>query len=100
MLEGTNVICDETQIAGGKIEKNGLANIRALAELIEDQKVVYDFQYMQQDFPCSASVLVLSSDGRSMFKNSIYVPVKTINENSYITHSKFNEIIADTNLLQ
>jgi hypothetical protein len=43
MLDGTNIICDETQIKEGKVEKNGVANIRALAELIEDQKVVYDF---------------------------------------------------------
>ena len=46
MLEGTNVICDETTIKEGKIEKNGISNIKALAELIEDQKVVYDFQYV------------------------------------------------------
>lgn len=43
MLDGTNIICDETHIKEGKVEKNGVANIRALAELIEDQKVVYDF---------------------------------------------------------
>jgi hypothetical protein len=43
MLEGTNLICDETQIKEGKIEKNGIANIKSLAELVEDQKVVYDF---------------------------------------------------------
>jgi hypothetical protein len=47
LLEGTNVICDETQIKEGKIEKNGINNIKALAELIEDQKVAYDFQYIQ-----------------------------------------------------
>jgi hypothetical protein len=46
MLDGTNLICDETQIKEGKIEKNGIANIKSLAELIEDQKVVYDFQYV------------------------------------------------------
>jgi len=43
MLDGTNVVCDETHIEAGKIENNGVNNIRALAELIEDQKVVYDF---------------------------------------------------------
>jgi len=43
MLDGTNVICDETHLSNGKFQKNGVQNIRALAELIEDQKVVYDF---------------------------------------------------------
>ena len=71
MLEGTNVICDETHIKEGKIEgENGRNNLRALAELIEDQKVVYDFQYVQQDFPLSASVLILSTT-RSLFKNAM-----------------------------
>ena len=74
MLDGTNIICDETHMTEGKVEKNGVANIRALAELIEDQKVVYDFQYMHQDFPISASVLIMSSTSRSMFKNAIEVP--------------------------
>lgn len=43
MLDGTNVICDETHLNSGKFVKNGVQNIKALAELIEDQKVVYDF---------------------------------------------------------
>ena len=82
MLDGTNIICDETHIKEGKIEKNGVANIRALAELIEDQKVVYDFQYMHQDFPISASVLIFSSTSRSMFKNALEVPHVAQNEES------------------
>ena len=54
---------------------------------------------MQQDFPISASVLLLSSEGRSMFKNSTHVPVKAKNGSSYITLTKFNEIISDNDLL-
>ena len=36
VLDGTNIICDETSIENGKITKNGVTNIRAMAELIED----------------------------------------------------------------
>ncbi len=43
ILQGTSLICDETHIEEGKFEKYGVPNIKALAELIEDQKVVYDF---------------------------------------------------------
>lgn len=99
MLDGTNVICDETGIKPGKIEKNGVYNIRALAELIEDQKVVYDFQYMHQDFPISASVLILSDDGRSMIKNSLWVPVVADPNSSGIDETKFNQILQDQELL-
>lgn len=98
MLEGTNVICDETQIKEGKIEKNGINNIKALAELIEDQKVVYDFQYVQQDFPLSASVLILS-DSRSMFKNATHVPGSKTATHS-MDHEKLQEIISDQDLVQ
>jgi len=74
MLNGTHVVCNETQMNQGKIENNGVQNVKAIAELIENQKVVYDFQYIQQDNPVSASVLILS-EGKSMFSNSVHVPV-------------------------
>ena len=43
---------------------------------------------MQQDFPISASVLILSDDGRSMFKNSIWIP--TSPQGNGIEDHKFN----------
>lgn len=45
ILEGTNIICDETNMQPGKIDKNGIENIKAMAELIEEQKVVYHFEF-------------------------------------------------------
>lgn len=97
MLEGTNVVCDETHIKEGKIEKNGISNIKALAELIEDQKVVYDFQYVQQDFSLSASVVILS-ESRSMFKNAYHVPGK--GEGEAMSESMMEEILNDQDLIQ
>jgi len=55
---------------------------------------------MQQDFPVSASVLLLTNEGRSLFKNSTHVPVKAKSESNYITSSKFTEIISDIDLLK
>jgi len=43
MVEGTTVVCDETSITEGQVKENGVNNIKALAHLIEDQKVTYDF---------------------------------------------------------
>ena len=54
---------------------------------------------MHQDFPISASVLILSDDGRSMLKNSIWIPVKPESELE-IQPSKFDAIISDKELLQ
>lgn len=36
MLDHTNLICNETNMKEGKIQKNGVNNIKAIAELIED----------------------------------------------------------------
>lgn len=42
-MNGTRIVCNETQMNEGKIEGNGVINIKTLAEVIENQKVVYDF---------------------------------------------------------
>ena len=47
MVDGTVVVLDETLLKEGKIEKNGVENIKALGTLIEQQQVNYDFQYYQ-----------------------------------------------------
>ena len=62
----------------GKIEKHGVDNIKAIATLIEEQNIQYNFQYYQQDLPVNVSVLVIGS-GRSMFKNTLQVPAKSQN---------------------
>jgi Mini-chromosome maintenance replisome factor len=72
--EGTFIVCDETVMKGGTIKETGVANIKALATLIEQQTVEYDFQYYQQSYPVNFGVLLLS-DGRSMFKNTFHVPL-------------------------
>jgi hypothetical protein len=71
-VDGTLVLADETVLQEGTVK--GLGNIKALATLIEQQIVEYDFQYYQQTFPVNAGVILLS-DGRSMFKNSLHVPL-------------------------
>lgn len=73
MVDGTVVIVDETSMKEGQIKEKGILNIKTLATLIEEQTVSYDFQFHQQEIPINSPVVVLS-DGRSMFKNSIHVP--------------------------
>jgi hypothetical protein len=36
MLEGTNIIVDETHLEGGQMKDFAVNNIKALAEVIED----------------------------------------------------------------
>jgi len=97
MLDCTFLCCDETQMNEGKIEKNGVFNIKALAELIEDQKVVYDFQYSQQNMPISAGVLILS-DGKSMFKNTLHLECRG-QASEGLGEQKLQEILNDQELV-
>lgn len=48
----------------------GVRNITALGNLISWQKVDYDFNYHQMEFPCNINVLIMS-EGRSL------LPVRT-----------------------
>jgi hypothetical protein len=47
MVDGTFLIGDETVMKTGTVKENGIASIKALATLIEQQVVEYDFQYYQ-----------------------------------------------------
>ena len=47
MVDGTLVIIDESTMKAGTIKENGLTSIKAIATLIEEQIVTYDFQYFQ-----------------------------------------------------
>lgn len=48
----------------------GVGNVTALGNLISWQKVDYDFNYHQMEFPCNINVLI-ASEGRSL------LPVRT-----------------------
>lgn len=43
----------------------GVRNVTALGNLISWQKVDYDFNYHQMEFPCNINVLIMS-EGRSL----------------------------------
>ena len=76
-LNSTAILFDETQLKEGKMEdRKTIENIQAIASLIEEQKVRYDFQFHSQDFLCSAAILIVSQT-RSIFKNTCPLPVYT-----------------------
>lgn len=70
----SNLLIDETAMNEGKIDKNGVDNIKAIATLIEEQSIQYNFQYYQSELPTNVSIVIVGN-GRSMFKNSIHLPV-------------------------
>lgn len=96
------VLADETVLKEGQVKGESVNNIKALATLIEQQVVEYDFQYYQQSYPVSAGVIVIS-DGRSMFKNTLQVPLPQLGSGKAalppFDEAKFAQILADQDLL-
>ncbi|XP_026992101.2 mini-chromosome maintenance complex-binding protein isoform X2 [Tachysurus fulvidraco] len=61
----TSLVLDETLLEQGQLDTTGVRNITALGNLISWQKVDYDFNYHQMEFPCNINVLIMS-EGRSL----------------------------------
>ena len=64
----THLVLDETVMSDGRLSPDGLKNLTALGNLINWQKVEYDFVYNQIEFTTDVPCLVLS-EGRSMLPN-------------------------------
>eukprot|EP00890_Picochlorum_soloecismus_P000830 jgi/Picsp_1/1748/NSC_05220-R1_mgc79802 protein len=76
LASGSIVVLDETVMSAGQLQETGLKNLGALQQLMQTQKVPYDFQYYHLDQPTDCPVIILSV-GKSMFKESggIIVPL-------------------------
>nr|XP_020460023.1 mini-chromosome maintenance complex-binding protein [Monopterus albus] len=65
LARNTSLFLDETQLEQGQLDTTGVRNVTALGNLISWQKVDYDFNYHQMEFPCNINVLI-ASEGRSL----------------------------------
>jgi hypothetical protein len=63
---GTHLVVDEAQLAAGQLTQIGLANLKALHDVVLWQKLEYDFEFhtltFNTDYPC-----LITSTGRSLF---------------------------------
>ncbi|KAK9167966.1 hypothetical protein Syun_000106 [Stephania yunnanensis] len=64
MAEGTHLTIDETHLDSGILNSTGVSNTRLLKNLLECQKVEYDFEYYKMEMPADVQLLILS-DGKS-----------------------------------
>mmetsp|Transcript_28826 Transcript_28826/g.40200 ORF Transcript_28826/g.40200 Transcript_28826/m.40200 type:complete len:197 (-) Transcript_28826:164-754(-) len=58
---GTHLIIDETSLNEGKLSDLGVKNLQAIQQVIEEQKLNYDFKYHQMAFATDTPILVLST---------------------------------------
>ncbi|TRZ04004.1 hypothetical protein DNTS_001158 [Danionella cerebrum] len=77
LAKNTSLFLDETQLEQGQLDTTGVRNIAALGNLISWQKVDYDFNYHQMEFPCNINVLI-ASEGRSLLPSDCQVHLRPI----------------------
>ncbi|XP_037540718.1 mini-chromosome maintenance complex-binding protein isoform X2 [Nematolebias whitei] len=70
--KNTTLFLDETRLEQGQLDATGVRNVTALGNVISWQKVDYDFNYHQMEFPCNINVLVVS-EGRSLLPSDCRV---------------------------
>ncbi|CAA0837963.1 Mini-chromosome maintenance complex-binding protein [Striga hermonthica] len=64
LAEGSHVIIDETLLQTGILNSTGVENARILKNMMELQKVEYDFTYYKMEMAANIQLLILS-DGKS-----------------------------------
>uniref|UniRef100_A0A4W6CWV6 Mini-chromosome maintenance complex-binding protein n=1 Tax=Lates calcarifer TaxID=8187 RepID=A0A4W6CWV6_LATCA len=72
LARNTSLFLDETQLEQGQLDTTGVRNVTALGNLISWQKVDYDFNYHQMEFPCNINVLI-ASEGRSLLPSDCQI---------------------------
>lgn len=51
-LPGTQVLVDETVMTAGQLTQVGVANLSALGNVVQWQRLNYDFQFHTTEFDC------------------------------------------------
>ncbi|XP_047208343.1 mini-chromosome maintenance complex-binding protein isoform X1 [Girardinichthys multiradiatus] len=72
LAKNTSLFLDETQLEQGQLDTTGVRNVTALGNLISWQKVDYDFNYHQMEFPCNINVLI-ASEARSLLPSDCHI---------------------------
>merc|ERR1712168_595495 len=67
LCTSTHLVIDETTMENGHLKVEGVKNLTALGNVAKWQKVVYDFEYHQQDFECDFPSIVMS-EGKSLIQ--------------------------------
>ncbi|XP_039810547.1 mini-chromosome maintenance complex-binding protein-like isoform X2 [Panicum virgatum] len=85
--QGSHLTFDETLLQSGSLTSKGVENTMLLKNLMESQKVDYDFEYYKLDMATDVQLLTLSEGKSNILPSDLVVPfrpssVPTINEGS------------------
>lgn len=71
----THLVLDETRLKVGKLEAAGVDALKNIADLINAQRLKYNFQFYEIEFEADVPVMILS-EGKSMLPNDCHIPLK------------------------
>eukprot|EP00743_Colponemidia_sp_Colp-15_P007560 GILK01008173.1.p1 GENE.GILK01008173.1~~GILK01008173.1.p1 ORF type:complete len:668 (+),score=75.35 GILK01008173.1:70-2004(+) len=74
LTAGTWLLLDETKMASGQLQAQGVQNLQAISSVLQKQLLPYDFQYHVTDFLTDLPVLV-ASHGKSMLPCDVLLPL-------------------------
>ncbi|OWM69883.1 mini-chromosome maintenance complex-binding protein [Punica granatum] len=74
--DNSHLIIDETQLNVGTLNSVGIDNARVLKDLIELQKVVYDFKYYKMEVAADIQMLILSEGKSNILPADTVVPFR------------------------
>jgi len=93
LAKGTEVVLDETVLVPGRVDEKGIRNLTILGNLIQWQRLDYDFKWTTQEFPTDLRLVVVS-EGKSMLPSDFHVhlePSGNLDQDQY--DNKLNELM-------
>ncbi|KAM7494732.1 hypothetical protein LguiB_029341 [Lonicera macranthoides] len=76
LAEGSHLTIDETQLQTGTLNSIGIENIRLLRNLMDYQKVEYDFKYYKMEMEADAQLLILSEGKSNILPADLVLPFR------------------------
>lgn len=74
IADGTHLILDETELQPGTLNSVGVENANLLKNLMECQKVEYDFQYYKMEMATDAQMLIFSEGKSNIMPADMVLP--------------------------
>lgn len=71
----TYLLVNETALSDGKLERNGVPNLRALSTLVSEQRIEFDFVYHSVSFNTSMPTIIMSH-GKSIVNCDAMIQLK------------------------
>eukprot|EP00250_Pteridium_aquilinum_P012999 c21070_g1_i1 orf=136-1962(+) len=84
LADGTHLMLDETALKSGQLTEMGLQNVHFLKNLMEWQKVEYDFEFYKMEMPTDLPVLVFSTARSRLFPADVVLPLRPTRDSSLV----------------